>query len=128
MSSDDKVAGQLRARGKDAMLTPEMAKDASRRRIMQFLQTMEAAILEANVEVIGKQLSHLDEKMFLKMAVRVAELRADYVAVGLQAAEHRRPDPSAIKILAEARQAYEEMSAAFDAAERLVKRGYVKLK
>lgn len=128
MTSGGKVAGQLQARGKDALMTPEMADDGARRRIMQFLQTMEAAILEANVEVIGKQLPQLDEQTFLKMAVRVAEMRADYVAIGLQAAEHRRPDPSAIKILAQARQAYEEMSAVFDAAERLVKRGYVKLK
>jgi hypothetical protein len=128
MTSGGKVAGQLQARGKDALLTPEMADDGARRRIMQFLQTMEGAILEANVEVIGKQLPQFDERTFLKMAVRVAELRADYVAIGLQVAEHRRPDPSAIKILAQARQSYEEMSAVFEAAERLVKRGYVKLK
>ncbi len=128
MSSGGKVVGQLQARGKDAMLTAEMADDATRRRIMQFLQTMEGAILEANVEVIGKQLPQLDEQTFLKMAVRVAELRADYVAVGMQVAEHRRPDPSAIKILSQARLAYEEMSNVFEAAERLVKRGYVKLK
>jgi hypothetical protein len=128
MTSGGKVVGQLQARGKDAMLTVEMADDATRRRIMQFLQTMEGAILEANVEVIGKQLPQLDEQTFLKMAVRVAELRADYVAVGMQVAEHRRPDPSAIKILTQARLAYEEMSNVFEAAERLVKRGYVKLK
>jgi hypothetical protein len=128
MTSGGKVVGQLQARGKDAMLTVEMADDATRRRIMQFLQTMEGAVLEANVEVIGKQLPQLDEQTFLKMAVRVAELRADYVAVGMQVAEHRRPDPSAIKILTQARLAYEEMSNVFEAAERLVKRGYVKLK
>lgn len=128
MTAGGKVVGQLRARGKDSLLTPEMADDAAQRRIMQFLQTMEAAVLEANVEVIGKQLPNLDEKTFLKMAVRVAELRGDYVAVGLQVAEHRRPDPSAIKILTQSRLAYEEMSAVFEAAERLVQRGYVKLK
>ncbi|MBV5335477.1 hypothetical protein JZU48_00145 [bacterium] len=127
MTTGGKVVGQLQARGKDAMLTPEMVDDGTRRRIMQFLQTMEGAVLEANCEVIGKQLSNLDEKTFLKMAVRVAELRADYVAMGLQVAEHRRPDASAIKLLADARHAYEEMSAVFEAAERLVKRGYVKL-
>lgn len=127
MASGGKVVGQLQARGKDAMLTPEMTDDATRRRIMQFLQTMEGAVLEANVEVIGKHLPNLNEQAFLKMAVRVAELRADYVAMGIQVAEHRRPDPSAIKILTQTRQAYEEMAAVFEAAERLVKRGYVKL-
>lgn len=128
MTSGGKIVGQLQARGKDAMLTPEMLDDATRRRIMLFLQNMESAVLEANCEVIGKHLPQLDEKAFLKLAVRVAELRADYVAMGLQVAEHRRPDQSAVKILADARTAYEEMSAVFDAAERLVKRGYVKLK
>lgn len=121
------IVGQMRQRESETLLTPEMMDDATRRRVMQFLQQMEAAILEANVEVFGKQLHHLNQAAFLKMAVRVAELRADYIALGLQVAEHRRPDPSAIKILGQARQAYEEMAAVFEAAERVIKRGYAKL-
>lgn len=127
MSTGHTIVGTYEKREKEALLTPEMMDDATRRRILQFLQNMEAAILEANVEVIGKSLPQLDETSFLKMAVRVAELRADYIAMGLKVAEHRRPDPSAINLLAQARQAYEEMTAAFEAAERVIKRGYVRL-
>ncbi|MCW2247085.1 hypothetical protein M2352_002676 [Azospirillum fermentarium] len=121
------IIGKKKPRDSETLLTPEMMDEGTRRRVVQFLQTMEAAIMEANCEVIGKQLPHLDEKTFLKVAVRVAELRADYVALGLHVAEQRHPDPAAIKQLAQARVAYEEMAAVFDAAERVVKRGYVKL-
>ncbi len=120
------VIGKKKPRDSETLLTPEMMDEGTRRRVVQFLQTLEAAILEANCEVIGKQLPHLDEKAFLKVAVRVAELRADYVALGLRIAEQRHPDAAAIRQLSEARVAYEEMAAVFDAAERVVRRGYVK--
>lgn len=127
MVTSGTVVGKKKRKDSETLLTPQMMDETVRRRVVQFLQTMEAAILEANCAVIGKQLPHLDEKSFLKIAVRVAELRADYLALGLQVAEHRHPDPAAMKQLAQARMAYEEMAAVFDAAERVVKRGYVKL-
>lgn len=127
MAVGSTVIGKKRRRDSETLLTAEMMDEGTRRRVVQFLQTMETAILEANCEVIGKQVPHLDEKAFLKVAVRVAELRADYVALGIHIAEQRHPDTAAIKQLAQARVAYEEMAAVFDAAERVVKRGYVKL-
>lgn len=122
-----KVIGEV-IRQKDSLLTPELIDDQARRRIMQFLQTMETAVLEANCEVIGKQLPQLNDETFLRMAVRVAELRADYVAAGIALAEHRHPPAPAVDKLVQHRRAYEEMVAVFEAAQRVIERGYVKLK
>ena len=127
MTMGGKIIGEY-AKGKvDKLLTPEAAESSSRHRIMHFLENMEAAILEANCEVIGREIPHLNQESFLRMAVRVAELRADYIRAGLKAAEPRHPDPASIEDLSRVRKAYEEMLAVFEAAERLIERGYVKL-
>ena len=59
--------------------------------------------------------------------MRVAELRADYIRFGLQVSEHRHPDAESIAKLESLRKAYEEMVHVFEAAERVIERGYVKL-
>jgi hypothetical protein len=61
------------------------------------------------------------------MAFRVAELRADYIRAGIKAAEARRPETTAVAELARLRAAYEEMQSVYEAAERVIERGYVKL-
>lgn len=127
MGRGGKIIGEY-AKGKiDKLLTPEAAESNSRHRIMHFLENMEAAILEANCEVIGREIPHLNQESFLRMAVRVAELRADYLRAGLRVAEARHPDSAAIDELARVRRAYEEVLAVFEAAERVIERGYVKL-
>ena len=122
-----KIVGEY-AKGKvDKLLTPEIADKATRHRVMHFLENLEAAILEANCQVMGQTIPHLNQESFLKIAVRVAELRADYIKFGLQVSEHRHPDRESIDKLATLRQAYEEMVQVFEAAERVIERGYVKL-
>lgn len=127
MTMGGKIIGEY-AKGKvNKLLTPEAAEGASRARIVHFLENLEAAVLEANCEVIGREIPHLNQESFLRMAVRVAELRADYIHHGLKFAEARHPDHAAVEELARARNAYEEMQAVFEAAERIIERGYVKL-
>ncbi len=127
MGMGGKIIGEY-AKGKvDKLLTPEAAENTSRHRIMHFLETMEAAVLEANCEVIGREIPHLNQESFLRMAVRVAELRADYLRAGMKVAEARHPSTTAIDELARVRRAYEEVLAVFEAAERVIERGYVKL-
>ncbi len=122
-----KIVGEY-AKGKvDKLLTPEIADKATRHRVMHFLENLEAAILEANCQVMGQAIPHLSQDAFLKVAVRVAELRADYIRCGLQVAEHRHPTAESIARLEALRRAYEEMAHVFEAAERVIERGYVKL-
>ncbi len=127
MGAGGKIIGEY-AKGKvDRLLTREAAESDSRQRILHFLEHTEAAILEANCEVIGRELPNLNRESFLRMAVRVAELRADYIRAGLKAAGNRRPDAETVETLARLRRAYEEMQSVFEAAERVIERGYVKL-
>ena len=112
-------------------LAPEESDPAFVQKRRRFLDGLERAIAEANREIIGATLgatrgTSLDAETFLRLAVRVAELRARYVAEGLAVAIGH-PDPAAIERLAEHRRAFEEMRLVFEATERIVERGYVDL-
>lgn len=127
MTSGGKIIGEY-AKGKvDKLMTTEAAETGARHRIRHFLENMDAAILEANCEVIGRELPTLNQESFLRMAVRVAELRADYIRAGMKAAESRHPEPGSVAELVRLRAAYEEMQSVYEAAERVIERGYVKL-
>ncbi len=107
-------------------LAPEEDDPAFAQKLRRFIDGLERAIHEANRKVIGRELQALDSAAFLRLAVRVAELRARYIGHGLKIAEGH-PRPAEIQALAEHRLAYEEMMKVFEAAERTVERAYIKL-
>lgn len=127
MATGGKIVGEFRKSRVDRLLTAEASETAHHQRVRHFLQTMEAAVLEANCEVFRRELPNLTQETFLRMAIRTAELRADYIRTGIQVAESRDPDQHTIEELSRLRQAFEEMKSVFEAAERLVERGYVTL-
>jgi hypothetical protein len=107
-------------------LAPEESDPAFAHKRRRFVDGLERAIAEANREIIGRAFGELDREAFLRLALRVAELRASYLEQGLLMAQGH-PDRAAIDLLAERRRAYEEMRQVFEAAERVVERGYVDL-
>lgn len=127
MASGGKIIGEYTKGKVDKLMTADAADSSRSQRIRHFLENMDAAILEANCEVIGRELPNLDRDSFLRMAVRVAELRADYIRAGLKISESRHPDAAGIADLARLRAAYEQMLAVYEAAERVIERGYAKL-
>jgi hypothetical protein len=127
MATGGKIIGEYNKGKVDKLMTADAADSSRSQRIRHFLENMDAAILEANCEVIGRELPNLDRDSFLRMAVRVAELRADYIRAGLKMSESRHPDSSTVTDLARLRAAYEEMLAVYEAAERVIERGYAKL-
>jgi len=122
-----KIVGDYTKGKVSKLLTPEIADKAARQRVMRFLENLEAAIIEANCAVMAQSLPNLNQDAFLRLAVRVAELRADYIKFGLQVAEHRHPDEDSLEKLSQLRKAYQEIVEVFEAAERVIERGYVKL-
>ena len=113
-------------------LAPEENDPAFAQKRRRFLDSLERAIAEANREIIRKTLTpgegnSFDADTFLRLAVRVAELRARYIAEGLTAAAAGHPDAEVIERLAQSRRAFEEMREVFEAVERVVERGYVDL-
>lgn len=107
-------------------LAPEENDRAFAQRRRRFTEGLERAIGEANREIIGHTLGALDDEAFLRLAVRVAELRASYIAHGLAIAQGH-PDQADIDQLRARRCAFEEMLHVFEATERVVERGYVQL-
>lgn len=127
MASGGKIIGEY-AKGKvDKLMTPEAADAGANHRIRHFLEAMDSAILEANLEVIGREIPNLNRDSFLRIAVRVAELRADYIRTGMKVAEARHPDSASVEELVRLRKAYEEMQSVYESARRVIERGYVKL-
>lgn len=124
---DGKVAGYAPVGKKEGLLTPEMADSAERQRVRHFLDSMQTAILEANCLVMSQTLQGLNRDTLLRMAVRVAELRADYIRLGMDVASRQHPDAEALLDLKRRREAYQEMAQAFEAAERVIERGYIRL-
>lgn len=107
-------------------LAPEDSDPAFAQKRRRFVDGLERAIAEANREIIGRAFDTLDREAFLRLALRVAELRASYIEHGLRVAQGH-PDRLAIELLAERRLAYEEMRQVFEATQRVVERGYVDL-
>jgi hypothetical protein len=122
-----KVAGSVNKGKVDRLLTPELADGAARARMMHFIEAMDQAILSANRDVISHQIPVLSRESLLRLIVRVAELRADYVQCGLRISEHRHPDSKLVDELAESRRAYEELLAVYTATERAIERGYLSI-
>ena len=107
-------------------LAPEDSDPAFAQKRRRFVDGLEWAIAETNREIIGRAVGSLDREAFLRLALRVAELRASYIEHGLTVAQGH-PDRAAIELLAERRLAYEEMRHVFEATQRVVERGYVDL-
>lgn len=104
---------------------PEEGDAGHAHRVRRFLDAMQQAVFEANRAVIGRAIPELDKEGLLRLAVRVAELRAEHVRKAVEVAAQPHPTPEAIRELTALRTAIEELVAAFEAAERLVERGYV---
>ncbi len=104
---------------------PEEGDAGHAHRVRRFLDSMQQAVFEANRAVIGRAIPELDKDGLLRLAVRVAELRAQHVQKAIALAAQAHPDADSVRELAALRTAIEELVAAFEAAERLVERGYV---
>lgn len=88
-----------------------------------FIEEIEMAIRASNREILGNKLPHLDKQGFYRLAVSVARLRAEYLeAVLAMNWEDETADFSSLRLK---REKYEEATAAFEALERTIERGYV---
>jgi len=123
-----KVAGTFKPRRVDHLMSDEMLDRESRKALTKFTEGLEVAIFEANREIISRRLGELQREDFLRLAVKVAEARTEYVRLALELAKGeglpRSADVDRLKAL---RATYEELVAAFDSMERIIERGYVSL-
>ncbi len=89
----------------------------------RLIEEIEMAIRAANREILGQKLPNLNKEGFYRLAVSVAKLRAEYLeAVLTMNWEDETADFSSLR---SKREKYEEATAAFEALERTIERGYV---
>ena len=112
----------------DHLMSRDMLDKEARMKLIRFMEAIEMSVFTANREVIHKKVQNLNQQNFLRLATRVAELRADYLAKALTfAAASGRPSATEILELRQAREAYEELMRAFEAMERAIERGYTEI-
>jgi hypothetical protein len=122
-----RVIGFTETEKVDHLMSREMLDKRALHALAAFREEVEMAIFSANTEIIGRETPNLTRDTFLKLAVAVAEARARYIKVGTEVAAMagKKPPREMIDSLAEARRAYEEITHAFQAVERVIERGYI---
>lgn len=105
----------------EAMLDPQ-----AQRRLRGQMERIDYTVFASNREVIGQALGHADAAMFQRLAVAGAQARAQWMAASLAVAETpHAPEPAQVAKLVQLRQAFEELTEAYEGLRRLVERGYL---
>jgi hypothetical protein len=106
---------------------PEMSDDPHvQKRVRAQLEQMDYTAFAANREAVSHDVGPLDPARIQRLAVAAAHARANWVSKAMAISENATlPNPGLINDLANARAAFEELSAAYDGVRRLVERGYV---
>jgi hypothetical protein len=104
---------------------PDDTDPAKQRRLRGLLEQIDYTTFACNREVIGKLIGRVGPKAFQTLALATAQARAAWVAAALAAAQVQPTSPEAVRELTRLRQAFEELRDAYDAARRMVERGYL---
>lgn len=106
---------------------PEPESDnAAQRRLRGILEQVDYTAYAANRAVLGQTLGKTSLARFQHLAVAVATARGRWVRESVTLASAGQPlSPEQVAHLAGLRQAYEELSQAYEAMRRLVERGYI---
>ncbi len=117
---------QTIVRESDHFMPEENNDPHAQRRRRGHLEQIDYVAYAANRAVIGKVLGSTDQKKFQRMALTVASARARWVGAALAISESEADVSHAqIQRLAQQRETYQELAAAYDGLRRLVERDYV---
>lgn len=106
---------------------PEAALDPQeQRRLRGHLEQIDYAAFAANRETLSKTLGRADLEKFQRLAVAASQARGQWVAAAIAATESgQQANPTQIAQLAQKRQAFEELTEAYEGLRRMVERGYL---
>jgi hypothetical protein len=108
---------------------PEVELDPQEQRALRgHLEQIDYAAYAANKEVLAKTVGHADLARFQRMAVAAAQARGRWVAAAIAVSQKPEATPQEVTQLATLRQAYEELTEAYDALRRMAERGYLPTK
>ena len=105
---------------------PDDAADPKvQRQLRGQLEQIDYTAYAANKKV-GAALGSFDPQRFERLGLITAMARARWVAEGIAAGDSNQiPAPAKVAELAQLRSAYEELAEVYDAARRMIERGYV---
>lgn len=108
---------------------PEAAEDpAAQRRMRGWLERIDYTAFACSREVVAKVIGGATAASFQALALATAHARAAWVAEAFgMTGVGGGVDGAGVKRLAELRAAFEELSEAYEAARRMVERGYLAL-
>jgi hypothetical protein len=109
----------------DEILTAEQLDQKRRHEWLRLKEELELAVVHANREALARLAIGRDT--LLRVAVTAAELRAEHLCKAVALGSVRHPSPAQVEEVGAARRAFEEVSEAFEALERVIERGYVPL-
>jgi hypothetical protein len=120
------IVTNTRRSGQDHFEPEAQLDPHEQRRTRGHLDQIDYAAFAANRETLGKVLGPIDIGVFEKLAVSTALARARWVAAAIAMTSAGQPsNPQQVAQLGMLRQAYEELTEAYEALRRLVERGYV---
>ena len=102
------------------------ADPGEQRRRRGQLEQIDYTAYACNQTVVAKTLGKAGPADFQAMAMATARARAAWVAAGLKVAQApNSPDAAALQRLSTLRRTYEELVEVYEAARRMVERGYL---
>lgn len=109
---------------------PDVDSDpAAQRRLRGQLEQIDYTVFAANREVIARMLGFADAEKFQRLAAAAAQARAMWVAEALAQTEVIHAlSKEQVEKLVNLRRAFEELSEAYEAARRMIERGYLPFK
>ncbi len=103
----------------------DMLDPHAQRRIRGHLEQVDYTAFAANREVFGQGLGQATHENFQRLALAAAKARALWVTSALEMTSVGVLPPEQARQLTMLRQAYEELSEAYEGLRRLVERGYI---
>lgn len=120
------VMSSYRRSASDHFEPQDHADPAAQRRLRGQLEQIDYTAFISNREVVSQRVGPLDAARFQRLAVATAHARAAWVAEALALGEAGKPPtPQQVTRLSELREAFDELSAAYDALRRMVERSYL---
>ena len=104
----------------------EVSDPQAQRRLRGQLEQIDYTAFAANKAAIGALIGQVDAERIQRLAVATAQARAQWIAAALASAEQGRPtEPAEVARIAQLREAWNELSEAYEGLRRMVGRGYV---
>lgn len=99
---------------------------AAQRRRRGRLEQIDYTAFACNREVVSRTVGRAGPEAFQALALAAAQARGAWVGAAFQLAQSRAPaSPEGVAELARLRTAFSELSEAYEAARRMVERGYL---